>query len=193
LIIIEGPDCSGKTTLAKHIQGWYNVPFYHLGLPPVGTRHWDIVRNALLNNSLSSVYDRMIIGSNVFGEVKPDAHNKNSVTIDEMTRWLKTVQKLGATLVLAMADDDVLLARFRERGDEYLNEEELLHSAQVYRNIFYSIIHDHGMQKNVVRYNSATQPVEYFIRENEERLWRACQKDRQLDTNEKKFVIESMS
>lgn len=188
MIIIEGPDCSGKTTLAKSIQSAYNVPFYHLGLPPVGTRHWDIVREALLNNSLSSVYDRMIIGSNVFGEVKPDEHNKNSVTITEMSRWLKVVQKLGATLILAMADDDTLLERFRKRGDDYINEDELLHSAQVYRNVFYSILADHGMKKNVLRYNSANQTLREFVTANDERIWRACQKDRQLNFLEKRTV-----
>jgi len=173
MLILEGPDCSGKTSLAQHIATKYDVPFEHLGLPPVGTRHQSVVRSALHANRLDTVYDRMMIGSVVFGRVKPDAHNQQPVTLRELERWCELINKLGATLVRCTAPTDKLVKRFHARGDEYIDEATLRASIEAYDNVFDFV---RPLVENFILYRSdmysASYAAEYFGDQIEETLVR---------------------
>lgn len=189
MLILEGADCTGKTTLAKQITKKFNAPFCHLGLPPVGKRHWDLVREALLSNPVNTVYDRMVMGSLIFGTVKPDAHNQNAVNEPEFNAWLHLINNLGATLVLCIASEDTLLQRFRVRGDAYLNEAELEESAVAYRNLIQRIRHN-GLVKHVLLYNSEYSTPGQFANENAREVLLALRHGH-LPTEEQKTLIRA--
>lgn len=136
MIIVEGSDCCGKSTLVKALALRYSTPVCHLGLPPVGTRHWDIVRKELLKNQSNTVYDRMVVGSYVFRIIKPDAHNINGVTLPELETWQDLTRNLGALVIRVTAEWPDVLERYRKRGDEYVNEAILRDSYDTYNNVF---------------------------------------------------------
>lgn len=136
MIIVEGSDCCGKSTLVRALALKYGTPVRHLGLPPVGTRHWDIVRKELLKNQSNTVYDRMVIGSYVFRLIKPDAHNINGVTLSELETWQDLTRNLGALVIRVTAQWPDVLARYQQRGDAYVNEAILRDSYETYNNVF---------------------------------------------------------
>jgi len=165
MIILEGPDCSGKTTLAQFLCGKLSAHFEHIGLPPPGVRHWDIVRDKLLTCPLNTVYDRMIVGSYVFKQFKADKHNFNGVTGSELTSWQELMEALypKALIIDCFAPYTTLLRRFKDRGDDYVTENELGLSARHYDDVW---LHWAEFNNNILIFNSETMTLESFYREN---------------------------
>lgn len=162
MIILEGPDLTGKTTLAKYLAEQFIVPVAHLGLPPPGVRHWDIVRETLLTMPLNTVYDRMAIGSYVFKQFKPDGHNFNGVTLRELTAWESMLEALPGTMVVnCWAPSDILLKRLKNRGDSYINENELKQSIAHYRTVWDQW--EYAMPGYVYRYSSQEDSPSSFV------------------------------
>ena len=78
----------------------------------------------------------MIIGSFVFGTVKPDEYNQNSVTVHEMLQWQRLIQVMGGFIVAVKAGNLTLRQRYAERGDQYLTLPEVLEAARIYNTAF---------------------------------------------------------
>jgi len=72
MIILEGPDNSGKTTLANKISARYNHPVYHAGGPPANKDEAYKRLSDTLNTSLIaefSLHDRHILfGETIYGK-----------------------------------------------------------------------------------------------------------------------------
>jgi len=71
VIVLEGPDGSGKTTLAEKLQalGW---EYRHEGPPPKGANvveHYLQILNLSLLNSRNIVHDRLFAGEAVYGPI----------------------------------------------------------------------------------------------------------------------------
>ncbi len=127
-------------------------------------RHRDLVKNALKENGNDVVYDRMMIGSYVYAKVKNDEYNQNGVTMDELLQWTLLIADLQGVIIHAYAPQEVLIKRLQERGDDYINEDELLHADRVYAAIFEVMRQKSYMP--ILRYNSSTQTPEAFIRDH---------------------------
>ena len=73
MIILEGPDNSGKTTLANKISARFNHPVYHAGGPPANKDEAYKRLSDTLNKSLIdefSLHDRHILfGENIYGKM----------------------------------------------------------------------------------------------------------------------------
>lgn len=136
IIICEGTDLTGKTTLAELISKRFHVPLFHLGKPPAGERHWDKVREALIYNPVNSVYDRMVIGSRIYGPMIRDQYNKQPVTREELQRWQLLMERLKALIIRCDADNACIEQRYKERGDSYVSLDQIIGAAENYRTIF---------------------------------------------------------
>jgi hypothetical protein len=190
VIIIEGSDLTGKTTLANLITQQFPSQFAHLGLPPEGKRHWDIVRNELLSNPKNTVYDRMVIGSWVFRQVKPDSRNVNGVTDRELVRWQTLTRKLSNTLVIrAYAPAATLCERMSKRGDEYINTQELLASGQLYARAFAEwAFYDPNAY---ITYNSYAMDPQWFIDTHRSAIAQALADDSYPSFAEERMIVEA--
>lgn len=71
IIILEGPDGGGKTTLARQLvlKGYR---YFHDGVPPVGRdllAHYLQVLDEAINSSYNTVFDRLWLGERIYGPI----------------------------------------------------------------------------------------------------------------------------
>lgn len=136
IIVLEGPDFAGKSTLAARLQTNAAVAIRTNGPPPAGdlAQHYaDQIAQA--RRSLSStVFDRLHVGELIYG---PEFRGTSRLT-DEDLRALETMlDEAGAIRVHVDASDETLLRRFRgPRGDPLIDDEQrLLRIAASYRRL----------------------------------------------------------
>lgn len=136
LIILEGPDCVGKSTLASKFEAWlpWQAPLARrLKASPPGDVHpLDAYVAPLLDFGPN---DLIICDRWHFGEVVYPIVMERPT---KMTRWIFDyielfLQSRGALTVVMHESTEELLRRYRERGDDYVSEAELAYSATVYR------------------------------------------------------------
>lgn len=138
MLVLEGSDLSGKTTLAKVLKTWKptSKPI-HFTQPPAGTRHWEAAKAALLQCDQHTIFDRMVLSSWVFRQAKPDEHNITGVTQEELERWQDLMFQLPSTWVIqCVASPADLIKRFDSRGETYLDANELAETVRLYTHAF---------------------------------------------------------
>jgi len=135
LIILEGVDCSGKSTLANELVSLIgDAELIHRGVPI--DHVLDEYELALLNyvpqQSRSIVCDRWHIGPDVYGPIK-----RGDNGLDPVIRWHINafLQAKGAYLVYTEMPLDALLSRMNERGEDYLARDEVASVIDLYREV----------------------------------------------------------
>lgn len=79
MIVLEGPDNSGKSTLAKVLSEEFGLPVYHAGGPPASVKEMNKRVDFILNNHSKFIFDRIPLisepvycilrgGNNMFAE-----------------------------------------------------------------------------------------------------------------------------
>lgn len=194
MIVLEGTDLSGKSTLAAEIKRRYPYsPVKHLGLPPVGKRHLDLAREALLGDQMNTIYDRMMIGSWVFRHIKPDAHNINGVTNQELVDWCRMMNTLPrACAIRVVATDKDLMGRFSLRGDGYINEDELLKSQSVYGIAFSTWYSRTGIKNPCLTYSSSFRSARDFVDTHEKTIYEALECSATYSESSRALIRECM-
>ncbi len=66
-IIIEGPDCSGKTSLALNLAESYGLAYHHEGPPPTNINTTKYYCDILKSLKKPTVIDRFALGERVYG------------------------------------------------------------------------------------------------------------------------------
>lgn len=120
-IIIEGPDATGKTTLATKLVNKYNMNLMHLSSSTPN----DYTFHDKLLNKENMVYDRFFMGELVYPEIY---HRQPKLTFDESLKLMnKIVSNNDLFIVLYASDIDTLKNRLIARGGnelKYLDEIE---------------------------------------------------------------------
>lgn len=154
MLVLEGADLTGKTTLARLLNEKLGVPTHHLGRPPAHTRHWDIVQAAMRNNTRRVIYDRMCIGSYVYGPLLNDEYNKEPVTRTELEHWARRLARRGDGVVWCYADRSTITERFQQVGDWYLDLPFILRAAEIYEDTFRQL-HESVPELHPMVYNTS--------------------------------------
>jgi deoxyadenosine/deoxycytidine kinase len=162
VIVLEGTDLTGKSTLAKTIHEKFGSKLLHMGLPPHGYRHWDVLKQELALVNRNTIFDRACLGSIVYGQIKNDEANAYPVTTEELIRFNEYVIQTHSLIVHAMAPTDTLRKRFRRRGDSYLTVGEIIRAAGLYQEVF-GMLHPATL---VVEYDSSQQTADEFVNTN---------------------------
>lgn len=117
-IILEGPDATGKSTLANKLIDKYNMQYSHFPSADLETH-----LNAL--DSTNTVFDRFHIGELVYPEIyNREPKFKNSID-DANTIMNKIVHNGDLLIIFITSDISILKQRLIDRGEyEYLNEIE---------------------------------------------------------------------
>lgn len=138
LIILEGPDCVGKSTLAERIAATFmhSRQPYHLfrAGPPGKTHPLNAYVTPLLRFGPEDVVlcDRWHVGEVVY----PCVMDRPTRMTVGMFNWIELfLQSRGATTLVLNEPDEKLIRRFSERGDDYVNAPQLLRAAEVFRRI----------------------------------------------------------
>ncbi len=128
IIIIDGADCSGKTTLAKHFCEKYNCHYMHLTYRfPKNMFEYQLAavnRAIKIARTKPVVIDRLWISEKVYAKVF-----RNGSTWPYMGRCLdRILQRFGATYIFCIRDSENHIAHFdsikanREEMYDSMNE-----------------------------------------------------------------------
>lgn len=153
-IVVEGVDCSGKTTFCKKlvdelIDLKVNVEFHHHG-PLRASVHEEYVEPLLATRFYPTVVvaDRWHLGEAIYG---PLYRGKSEMSDEDLEMIEKLLVSLGAKKILLDPPAEEVLRRMKERGEEFLKVEDVNKVRREYRslarkyeydNIRYAFDHD---------------------------------------------------
>lgn len=139
IVVLEGPDCAGKTTLAEALTAERGTVRAN-GKPPVGRPLFEHYAGqvALAAGSPSelTVFDRLHVGELIYG---PLFRGKSALSIEEIYLLEDQLDKAGAVKIHVDCSDEALLERYHVRGDELIKSPDIfLSNAAQYRELFAS-------------------------------------------------------
>lgn len=159
MLVLEGGDLAGKTTLGELLAKEYGVPLLHMHAPKDGERDMANVSRLILGNSNNIICDRMCLGDFAYRAFWPRSPQTSDA---ELQRWLKYLTLSQSYLVYADPGDDMIKQRYDARGDAFLTLDRVLEAANNYRGIF-EYIQTACAFRRVLPYDSGTYTPEHFI------------------------------
>lgn len=133
LILVEGPDKAGKTTLAKRLSyllGWH---YLHTGPAPDLNKAFEHNLNALNVYKDRVVIDRLHLSTRVYG---PIFHNRNLLSTYDIDVLEGVLRSKGALIVYCRPSNDSMDAKLDALDDPY----ESLTLAKVVRESYDSLM-----------------------------------------------------
>lgn len=136
IIVIEGSDGTGKTTLAREFEK-IGFRYVHNGKPqPEEDLFMTYLKQLHEARGSNVVFDRLHIGELVYGPVMRD---KSLISTEEMIVLNRIIYASGGTIIFCQTDTDVMLENWKSRnlqGREYVTEQQkLLTISKVYQSL----------------------------------------------------------
>ena len=126
VIILEGPDGSGKSTTAQRIAQHFDLPTFHMGPPPEGISAKDQYLSVLLNTRtqyLGAVFDRFHLGERVYG---PLVRGVDTLGDDGQRLVERALMQLGVTIIRCLPPYDVCYNNWSLRlALEYVKRDDM--------------------------------------------------------------------
>lgn len=120
IIIIEGPDASGKSTLAAKLSNDMGFEVKHFSYPKSEEEKasmFDMYADFIRNNR-NVILDRCWYSEMVYGNT---VRNGSAITIEQMHELENIVADNGGGMIIhCNASIEALWARFASRGDDYI-------------------------------------------------------------------------
>jgi thymidylate kinase len=119
IIIIEGPDGSGKTTLANTIAHQTGYPVVHRSQPKNDEEKKQMMQSYIdtIKAGKNCIFDRCWYSEMVYGPVMRDA---SVISYPEMYELERMLAKRGALIIYCTDDYGVLWQRATKRGEDYV-------------------------------------------------------------------------
>lgn len=115
MLIIEGIDGVGKTTLVEYLQG-YGMKKYHFDYDSKNMDLFTKYMRVLLEDNNKLVLDRSFISEMVYG---PVIRNKCKLSLEDYTKLLIAYKNFGTKIIYLTAPKDVLLKRRNDEKSDY--------------------------------------------------------------------------
>ena len=126
MIILVGPDCSGKSTLAKQLSAQTGYPIQHRSKPKDQAEKdvmMDMYRDLAVTGT-NVILDRAWYCEMVYGDIMRD---KSYISIDQMHELEDLLSNNGGGIVIHCTDEtNKLWNRCMKRGEEYVQDYETL-------------------------------------------------------------------
>lgn len=123
IFIIEGPDGSGKTTLANKIAQMTGYKVVHRTQPKTQEEKDEMMSDYLhfANTTRNVILDRCWYSEMVYGKVMRD---ESYIDYPEMYALEKALLRHGAMIIYCTGPKSVLWKRATERGEDYITSKE---------------------------------------------------------------------
>lgn len=130
MIVLEGADCTGKTTLAEKLHEELGWEVWHSGAATSG--YLDFWLKPLINHpNQDLILDRWHLGDLVYGPIwRGQTMNFQTLMAIELA-----LQVRGATLIHTYAEPWLTAARLKERGDLLVGPDEIVGHMEAYRSV----------------------------------------------------------
>lgn len=132
MIVIEGPDCAGKTSLAKAICKKFKANYYHFDKPAPGVHHVEQFIEALESQPYNTVFDRGCLSGLVYDFKRFGDPSYSTTSLDEIRWGLQHMAKSKALLCYVTASEDILLERLAKETDDFVDSAELVYASKIY-------------------------------------------------------------
>ena len=121
IIIIEGPDGSGKTTLANTLSKQTGYPVIHRSQPKTEEEKAEMLQGYIdtIKAGRNAIFDRCWYSEMVYGPVMRDA---SVITYPAMYELERMLAKRGALIIHCKDDPDILWHRATRRGEDYIKD-----------------------------------------------------------------------
>lgn len=126
IIILEGPEGAGKTTLANKLAKMLDFPYIHRSKPRSEKEKQEMYESYLqiVYSGQNTIFDRCWYSEIVYGKIMRD---QSYITIEQMHELESAMVKNGGGIIIHCTDDtDLLWKRSQERGENYITEYDKL-------------------------------------------------------------------
>ncbi len=122
IIILEGPDGSGKTTLAEKLSRQTAWPVVHRSFPKTDEEKANMMQfyKDTIKLGKNFIFDRCWYSEMAYG---PTMRDKSVISYPEMYELEKMLAKRGAILIYCTDKPDVLWRRCTKRGEDYVQHQ----------------------------------------------------------------------
>lgn len=158
IVIVEGPDGAGKTTLIEQLkQGSRNAVYHHFGAPASDEEAFDYYKTyaAAINSctpDVLNIFDRSWYSDMVYGPVMRGRLEMSREHADMLAAMV--VANGGGMVIYCTAPLKVLWSRCRTRGEEYVTKyEQLKDIAERYADVMRNCVR----YLPVVRYDTSAR------------------------------------
>ena len=119
IIIIEGPDGSGKTTLAEKLSKQTKWPIVHRSQPKTEEEKACMMQSYLevIKQGKNCIFDRCWYSEMAYG---PTMRDESVISYPEMYHLEKALAKHGAIIIYCTDKPDILWKRCQRRGEDYI-------------------------------------------------------------------------
>jgi thymidylate kinase len=119
IIILEGPDGSGKTSLANQISRQTGYPILHRTKPKDEAEKQRMMEEYLqiIRSGKNMIFDRCWYSEMAYGPVMRD---KSYITFPQMYDLEQRLAKTGAIIIYCTGPAYVLWKRCQSRGEDYI-------------------------------------------------------------------------
>jgi hypothetical protein len=125
-VILEGPDGTGKTTLAQHLVDTLGYQYHHEGLPP-GEDMLVYYAHLFLQKIKQgpTVFDRLHLGEHVYGPIMRGRSKMQGLPGVRLMQML--IRGKGARALIALPDYQTVVSNWKKRHNaEYVKDEARL-------------------------------------------------------------------
>lgn len=121
LIILEGPDGAGKTTLAEKIAKSSKYMLLHRSKPKTEEEKQNMMAEYLqvIRSGKNMIFDRCWYSEMVYGRIMRD---DSCITYPEMYELERLLLKCGAILIYCTDKPETLWKRCGDRGEDYIKD-----------------------------------------------------------------------
>lgn len=131
--LVDGPDGSGKTTLCNYIAAINNAKVIHMVKPTTREEYeqqFNLYMNILKEES-NIVFDRFWLSDLIYSHIMKDRPGMPVLSHDDSKKLFEVVNG-KAICIHCNSDIETLWKRCCERGEDYVNFEQLLRIRQAY-------------------------------------------------------------
>lgn len=123
IIIIEGPDGAGKTTLAEQISRQTKYPIIHRTKPKNEEEKKRMMGEYLqtIRSGKNMIFDRCWYSEMAYGPVMRDS---SVISYPQMYELEEQLAKTGALIIYATGPKAALWQRCQKRGEEYITSRD---------------------------------------------------------------------
>ena len=124
IIVIEGPDGGGKSTLATKMAKQTGYKLIRMSYPKTEEEEKLMAGDYLqkLKSAKNIIFDRAWYSEMVYGPIK--GRNPNNITYPMMYKLEEKITQSGGLLIHCTGPKSLLWKRASERGEDYINKHE---------------------------------------------------------------------